>query len=291
MSVTRARYQCGASLYSDVVARMHPAIIENACVDWSAHQWTLADLVRRFGTRDFAYRDQTVNFGNALRDILESDATKPAPYLRECYLSDVLPELMDEVQPLPDAAQNRLRSALVPGLGHVARLGLPELLVAGPGTHFPNLHWDMQHTHAFIMQLTGEKTFWLYAPDQSQYLYPRGDRPNLSAIDDFGAVDAVRWPLFAQARGIEVVVKPGELVFVPSGWWHCTKVEEISVAVTWSAVSPENWWAFCEDRYLAPTKSPLRKAFKRAYLGAINAWLRITRDAAPAPGTPALNAT
>eukprot|EP00760_Papus_ankaliazontas_P017141 PhM_4_TR17043/c0_g1_i2/m.34808 len=34
------------------------------------------------------------------------------------------------------------------------------------------------------------------------------------------AVDVDRWPLYDKARSIEVTLEPGDMLFIPSFWWH-----------------------------------------------------------------------
>ena len=151
--------------------------------------------------------------------------------------------------------------------------------MAGRGTHFPVLHYDTMHYHAFITQIRGSKTFWLYRPDQGRFLYPREDEPNLSRIDGFEPVDLARWPDYANAEAVSVVVHPGETIFVPSGFWHRTRLSEISIAVTWNTVSRRNWPDFVEDKYLRWTRpSKLKTAMKSLYYGALGATLHL-RDA------------
>lgn len=132
--------------------------------------------------------------------------------------------------------------------------------------------------HAFITQIRGSKTFWLYRPDQGVHLYPREDMPNLSRIDGFDPVDLARWPDYARAESTQVVVHPGETIFVPNGHWHRTQCRELSIAVTWNSVSRANWDAFVEDKYLRWTRgSPLKLAIKSSYLGLLGLLLS-TRD-------------
>ena len=72
-----------------------------------------------------------------------------------------------------------------------------------------------------------------------------------------------------------LIVNPGETMFIPSGFWHRTQCDELSIAVTWNSVSRANWPAFVEDRYLHWTRhSPLKLKVKQAYFALLNLGLR-----------------
>jgi hypothetical protein len=205
------------TLYREYVDQSRPVILTDACDSWPARNtWSLADLRSRFGDRRFRHDGRETTLEQALAAVENASPDQPAPYVRECYLVESVPELVAEVWPLPGNAYNRLMCRALP-IAEKDR-GLPELLIAGQGRHFPSLHYDTMHCHAFITQLRGKKTFWIYRPDQGRYLYPREDRPNLSRIDSFNPVDTTRWPDYALAQSTEVVVHPGETIFVPSGF-------------------------------------------------------------------------
>lgn len=178
---------------------------------------------------------------------------------------------MDDVSPLPGDEHNRLRRPSLPQMNRPRDRGPPELLIAAGGRRFPVLHYDVMNLHAFITQIRGAKTFWLYRPDQGVHLYPRDDMENLSRIDGFDPVDLARWPNYAKAESTQVVVHPGETIFVPHGYWHRTQCHELSIAVTWNSVSRTNWSAFVNDKYLRWTRgSPLKYALKAGWLGLLD---------------------
>jgi len=49
-------------------------------------------------------------------------------------------------------------------------------------------------------------------------------------------LEAAVWDCAADTNGFEVVVKPGDALFIPQGWWH--SVKSVNLDVTASV----NWW-------------------------------------------------
>ena len=47
-------------------------------------------------------------------------------------------------------------------------------------------------------------------------------------------LDLVRYPRLAGARAYEVVLEPGEIIFMPLAWWHQVKSLDFSVTVTYT---------------------------------------------------------
>ena len=103
------------------------------------------------------------------------------------------------------------------------------------------LHYDGAGTHAFLMQIYGRKKFVIYPPDQERYLYPSPQKQNLSMINNVDKPDLDRFPLFAKATPITFVLEPGELLFIPSHWWHTTQMLTPSISVSINTVNQSNW--------------------------------------------------
>ena len=57
-----------------------------------------------------------------------------------------------------------------------------------------------------------------------------------SAIADLDDpnLDLARYPLLAEARICEVILSPGEILFVPLAWWHQARSLDFSVTITYT---------------------------------------------------------
>jgi hypothetical protein len=67
---------------------------------------------------------------------------------------------------------------------------------------------------------------------------PQGDvttsQRNISAVDVERA-DLERFPLFAHARHYDTVLGPGDMLFIPHGWWHYVRALTVSMSINF-------WW-------------------------------------------------
>jgi hypothetical protein len=98
------------------------------------------------------------------------------------------------------------------------------------------IHRDLAHNlavHAF-----GAKRWRLFSPDQAEFLYPTSgpdDGPSAQTCSlDIDAPDLERFPLYASARPLELVVNAGEILFVPSGWFHHVTALELCLNIAYS---------------------------------------------------------
>ncbi len=127
---------------------------------------------------------------------------------------------------------------------------LHEKLIAGTKLDFRNLwvnflgggtglHFDLPNT--FNLQLIGAKTYYFAEPG-SRGCYPFGwfgGKGHCSKIDNIHDFDEARFPLFREAREKirEVTTRQGEVMFIPSCWWHqVDSNEELNMNLTWGKI-------------------------------------------------------
>nr|ASL69981.1 factor inhibiting HIF [Strongylocentrotus purpuratus] len=93
------------------------------------------------------------------------------------------------------------------------------LLVSMEGNVTP-AHYDEQEN--FFAQVKGYKRFIMFPPSQFDRLYPfpvhhPNDRQSQVNFDD---PDFERFPKFRNAKAVEAVVGPGDVIYIPMYWWH-----------------------------------------------------------------------
>ena len=94
----------------------------------------------------------------------------------------------------------------------------------GSGGQHLAIHQDA--THSIICMLSGEKEFFLFPPNEHVNLYT-SPQPKLfeypwRSVVDPESPDLARYPAFAKAltRMEKVRIGPGDVFFLPAGWWH-----------------------------------------------------------------------
>jgi lysine-specific demethylase 8 len=83
-------------------------------------------------------------------------------------------------------------------------------------------------------QICGRKEIRLVAPKDSRYMYPcnRFDQGTTSSEVDVDRYNAERHPLFKKAKEHRIVLQPGDMLFIPRGWWHYVRSLDKSISVS-----------------------------------------------------------
>ncbi len=93
----------------------------------------------------------------------------------------------------------------------------PFMFFGGQGS-YTSMHYDIDMSHVFLNQIYGRKRVVLFSPEQSRYLYQHPY--TVASYVDVNKPDYKRFPALAKAEGYEVIIHPGESLYMPSGYWH-----------------------------------------------------------------------
>jgi hypothetical protein len=252
----------------DYVAGNRPLIVRNATPAWPAlRTWTPEFFKTRFASKmvQVSY-DEQMTFSDFIDGVLSSTLEQPGPYMYRLFLHEHLPEVLADLSPPnPYAFPRRYASPLM--MEYWRRPdGYLKLLIGGIGGRFPVMHFDGDNAHATITEIYGDKEFIVYAPEDAQYLYPSPQRSNHSLVDDPHQQDLERFPLLRQATQYRGVLGPGDMVFVPCGWWHTARALSPSISVGMNTLDDSNWRGFVSE-ICGPLRASLapRSLLKRAY--------------------------
>jgi histone arginine demethylase JMJD6 len=267
-----------------------PVILTDAMNHWKAlGRWSPEFFKQEFGNMEIDVnkvawteragvpKPSVCSMAQFVDRVLASSDDNPAPYLRNQNLCDLFPSLLQEVMPLPRyLTPNWLpESFSMKPLQRVFREHAElQFYFGGQGGSFPSLHFDVLASHAFLMEIYGRKRFVIFSPDQQPYLYLQPNSRNHSQVNVENP-DLKKFPLFAQAKPIVFVLEPGELLFVPSGWWHTTKMLTPCISISLNVVNSSNWKPL--TKWVCDGRKPYLRLPSRIYLSAAGSW-RLRRD-------------
>ena len=211
-----------------------PVVMTGAMDDWPAMtRWTAEELKRRFGDRKVsvqANRDKDANYElNSARLRSEMsfgefvDVTETIGETNNYYItannsetnSEVLKDLWTDIVPFPEYLRD-----------DPANRGF---FWFGPKGTVTPLHHDL--TNNFMAQVRGRKLVRLIAPYEFPNLY--NNRHCYSAVN-LDAIDYERFPLFRGVTVLNVEIGPGDLLFLPVGWWHHVRALDVSITMTFT---------------------------------------------------------
>ncbi|KAI7711345.1 Clavaminate synthase-like protein [Hortaea werneckii] len=216
------------------------------------------ELGKLYTDKDWSQR--LMSFAEFTKKCLLPSRPREVGYLAQTDLFDLIPALKADIMtpdycwstPPPSTDEATLKTA---GLSSAPSLSEPIVNVwLGPsGTRTP-LHTDPYHN--ILCQVVGFKYVRLYAPHETPKLYPFGvdekgiNMENTSQVDisahvacllgrnvdakELGEVDR-EFPRFKEAQYQEVILNPGDCLYVPLGWWHYVESLTTSFSVSF-------WW-------------------------------------------------
>ena len=193
-----------------------------------------------------------------------------ALYMRNLLLFERFPELRADFTMPWIATPNWLQSKVLGDFSGGSWRYWVELFLSGPGSRFPFVHIDPYYTHAWSLQVSGKKRFWLWPPGEGQLgnlldgsLVRQSPKP-ISASTKFEE-------FFSDRAAQSVVLSAGDLLFLPAGWWHTTETYEESVTLGGNFVEASNW---CDFEALYRLRNPVHTLRQRLHR-------RLTSIAAP----------
>ena len=255
----------------DLRIKLHePALLHEALRDWPAlRKWDAAFFGRELGatrievffwgrsgadwrrTRVFNLRLGqyakllAVHEQRAKR--LGAAAAGPAPYLQEdeSLFAENEELLLPDVEHLPfrpyltapgsaTAPPSRRGRRAAVGGGRLPAEAGTETETAfwmGPANARTGIHWDS--VDAILHQLKGTKRITLWPPGARPDLYPStkyNHGAELSQVDA-ASPNLTRFPRFAHADSLTVLLPAGSALYLPAGWWHAVTSLDTTISL------------------------------------------------------------
>jgi hypothetical protein len=171
-------------------------------------------------------------------DAVESGDQKKtccAYVLEEVPLDVDLPELADEVWKAMRSPPRSLAQVFGPLAPSSARLFI------GCGQSTTGVRFDMHEI--LLLGIYGRRRLLLWPPADTQFLYPvgppdftRSSVPPFTSHDDLPVKLRPHYPLLQHCDEdyVEVILNPGDLLYIPAGWWYCATNAPTGKTVTLS---------------------------------------------------------
>jgi histone arginine demethylase JMJD6 len=212
--------------------RMQQPFLMSGLMDhWKARNlWTLDFFAFKYGDTvvnvervNQPVEQRKIKLSKYINYIQTTDDQNPY-YLRDWQFHLQYPELLQDYE-TPVHFENWFQK--------LPNGSVPRWIYIGSKNTGSNLHQDLLMTSAWNAVFCGKKCWLIYPPDQEDYLY-------------FGDVDAFhpdleRYPLFSKAKPLVCLQSPGEILFMPSGWWHQVVNEEACISITENFVNESNY--------------------------------------------------
>jgi len=222
-----------------------PVVITGLARDWPALQcWSPQDLKQRFGHLEVEVQ--------AERQADPQYEVNKLQHRRRVRLGDFVDHVL-AAGPSNDhylTANNELlrRPEFAPLLADIG--SLPDYCDArqlanscsfwfGPAGTVTPLHHDT--LMLFHTQVVGRKRWRFVSPLETPKLYNYYD---VYSPVDIDRPDLNRYPDFAQVKVLDVIVEPGETMFLPLGWWHQVTALDLSMSFSFSNPAVPNTFSY-----------------------------------------------
>lgn len=142
---------------------------------------------------------------------------------------------------------------------------LPFMFFGGQGSNTRN-HVDIDMSHVFLTQYQGIKKVWLFPLSQSDLIYKLPY--NFHSIANLKTSSQEEFPGLKYLDGYEAVLKPGQTLYMPSGWWHFIQYETEGFSISVRALPfqlIEKWRGFKNLVITQHFDNLMRKIFKEKW--------------------------
>ena len=201
-----------------------PVIVEDTVSHWPAftkRRWSIPYIKKIAGMRtvpvEIGSKYTEDSWSQSLMTVdhfidkymIDGESKQPIGYLAQHNLFDQIPELLDDI--------------IVPeycALSDNDNCNDVDINAwFGPGGTISPLHQDPKHN--LLTQVFGEKYIKLISPLYSKEVYPHDDHIlfNTSQVDVMNP-DLVKYPLFANVKYIECILRPRQMLYIPPKYWH-----------------------------------------------------------------------
>ncbi|XP_048580482.1 F-box protein At1g78280-like [Nematostella vectensis] len=239
-----------------------PVLITDILPSWKAANWSKEFFAKNYGDQKMFMKavQGTMNQAESLAvnaKLFAEHAHEGKPWLWT-YVED---ELFIQTHPeLKDHLQNPiyLKEDFFQFFPKDVR-PWNAMLLWGTAYSRSSLHIDPYNWTGTNALFSGKKMWKMYPPGQDQYLYIYSNRRCNFPLDCFKynspvdafAPDLEKFPLFSKAKALSFTQNAGELLIIPTGWFHQAFNPEETIAVSSQIMNSQNYKICLEEIFKA----------------------------------------
>jgi len=223
----------------EVESKNQPVMMSGAMDGWSCtEKWTNRYLAQNYGSLKFSVGGYQMALENYLNYMSSEPLDDQSLYLFDPNFVKTCPSMGSDYQVPPFFSKER-------DLFGVLESSRPNYrwLIMGPKRSGSTFHKDPNGTSAWNACVRGVKKWILLPPSVT----PPGVHSSVDGVDVTSPVSLTEWFINfyhhlpdVGVESIECIQRPGDLVFVPTQWWHCVLNLTECIAITQNYVSTCN---------------------------------------------------
>lgn len=195
---------------------LKPVVFTDLTEDWPAlYNWTVKRFKEKYA--DLMVPIYSNNYSMPGKGYMESNKNMPFGEFLDILVGKEPCELRLFLFNLFRHAPELKRDYKMPTIMDGFYNDFPYMFFGGKGSKVA-LHYDIDLSHVFLNQIHGKKRVVLFAPDQSKLIYHLPY--TVASYIDINRPDYENYPVQQFAEGMEVVLEPGDTLFIPSGYWY-----------------------------------------------------------------------
>jgi hypothetical protein len=256
--VREVRFTTHARFYRTHAPAWEPAVFRGLATEWpAAREWSLEFFARHYGSTRAVSIDQHGLLGDGETPRYEVSTLGKLIAGMQAGRKECLrfSPLIDENPQLKDYLDMRWLAGFRSPL---SVRGFPQFFLGPAGTYTP-MHCALE-SNAFV-QVHGRKRWILYPARYQPLLEPPADRRPYFHADFLPERGAPEFQLGRYAPALEVVLDPGDVLYVPPFVWHYVENVTTTIAVAYRFFSlraaVRSSWPLTVAKFLATRPSLL----------------------------------
>lgn len=181
----------------------------------AAYRTVPIELGRTYDDDDWG--QNLFRFGDFIKKFMTDDCEKKTKaYLAQHDLFDQIPKLRNDFS-IPDYCAISSQDPVIKSW-------------IGPKATISTMHTDDKNN--LLCQVIGEKLIILASPNETDNLYPYEGMLNNTSQVDAENLDFEKFPLTKNVKFSRVVLRAGEILFIPKLWWHYVRSLSPSISIS-----------------------------------------------------------